>query len=890
MHRLSTYTVLSIVIWISQISIPATAQPDVQTSLNPDPMRQFVPTIFRGEPVADETPNTPMESSDAFNFRDSFLVSRLQNGDTGAFRQLNELRQSVDTPITLMRNIFRLFREPPNIRDRNGFTGMMHNIAVARGLLPNSHAFTSPRFTNRVDVQDLITNPRNTTRELNNIEGTTTTSSSVDQQRIFPFVSQIQDRFNFQRQVQSPFNFLRVQNDARQTTVNEQRVQFQASNENRFTTFQELGTPMQANDLNRITPSNQQGNPSPENSNTGFTAFNEQGIQFPPNSGNRSRITQFQENNLNQITTFNEQGNQHPLHIGDRFTEQGAQLPVPFNSGNSVISLNEQGNQPSRNIANRLTMINEQEPRFSLNTGDHLITEQRILTSIANTSPVSTVEQDSQSPLNNENRFADSIDQDNRVATSIENPLGNLLRQRIRIPVVSEIPLATLSSQGLQMPDTNGLGLTGFDNQDIRSVFNSVNGSTTPPEQGNQRPDAIGNRFQTLLGQGIRFTSNNGNREITSVDQAINNIDLTIHRDADLGSQLVDVNNMVASNGPETNLETIESNILTPIGEPIIVERARAFKINENTSGRSPDVEKESTMIETQLKKPMDELLQDFYDMFPNGTKELDFTLNTDVAIPSFSVIGFTETFPKAENGSSEFSNIESNMGIDFRLGVIIDIPKGINVSTISSVVANQMNDTLHLDMFADNGNRSNHADKLILQEVGEVHLQTNKVTHQYVGDLNMSFPRVMLQRLGEETADERRHYLVEFQPDPENTGPRTLPLQRLRTTDLVPGEKLTVHGSGEVRLVTREKVIIEHIGYVRFQHVLDSNRTASSNQEEVNVPMLRVEPLDTQTVVVNQPENMSDIVHNNNVTSSSARLKILKFNAGGMDVLNSWS
>ncbi|KAH3889405.1 hypothetical protein DPMN_013459 [Dreissena polymorpha] len=133
---------------------------------------------------------------------------------------------------------------------------MMHNIAVARGLLPNPHAFTSPRFTNRVDVQDLITTPRNTTRELNNIEGTTTTSSSVDQQRIFPLVSQIQDRFNFQRQVQFPFNFLRVQNDARQTTVqpadsanrlatlNEQRVQFQASNENRFTRFQELGTPM----------------------------------------------------------------------------------------------------------------------------------------------------------------------------------------------------------------------------------------------------------------------------------------------------------------------------------------------------------------------------------------------------------------------------------------------------------------------------------------------------------------------------------------------------------------------------------------------------------------------------------------------------------------------
>lgn len=84
----------------------------------------------------------PPTINDGINIGESFFLNRLRQGDTDAFRRLGQLHNTVDTPMSLLHNFFQVFNRP-DLRQRNGFFSLLHNLAVARGLLPNSLAIGS---------------------------------------------------------------------------------------------------------------------------------------------------------------------------------------------------------------------------------------------------------------------------------------------------------------------------------------------------------------------------------------------------------------------------------------------------------------------------------------------------------------------------------------------------------------------------------------------------------------------------------------------------------------------------------------------------------------------------------------------------------------------------
>lgn len=82
---------------------------------------------------------TKTELENGINIGESFFLNRLRQGDSEAISSLDQFRQTVDTPMTLLHNFFQVFSRP-DLRQRNGVFGLLHNLAIARGLLPNSLA------------------------------------------------------------------------------------------------------------------------------------------------------------------------------------------------------------------------------------------------------------------------------------------------------------------------------------------------------------------------------------------------------------------------------------------------------------------------------------------------------------------------------------------------------------------------------------------------------------------------------------------------------------------------------------------------------------------------------------------------------------------------------
>lgn len=240
---------------------------------------------------------------------------------------------------------------------------------------------------------------------------------------------------------------------------------------------------------------------------------------------------------------------------------------------------------------------------------------------------------------------------------------------------------------------------------------------------------------------------------------------------------------------------------------------------------------------------------------------------------------------PTNKTGNSHFHSLSNKTVIDkINGGFVLKMPKGIFINKRSVIIEDTTLDPgrlLEVDIFYNSSSSSNSdgtkketdEKQFVLQEVGEIDLKPKDVSYQYVGDMNytVTHPQYVVQKVGEVGLGNRRQFLMKMN---DNTGDleKTVLLQRTGTTDLLPAEVVRVHGNGFTRLLTREKVVIERLGFVTFLQATPfgiSHITGTIN--DLTVPVLRVEPMQTKMFLSN---NVRDGISNPQRFQSSAPVR----------------
>lgn len=233
----------------------------------------------------------------------------------------------------------------------------------------------------------------------------------------------------------------------------------------------------------------------------------------------------------------------------------------------------------------------------------------------------------------------------------------------------------------------------------------------------------------------------------------------------------------------------------------------------------------------------------------------------------------------------SHFHSLSNKTVIDkVNGGFVVKMPKGVFINKRSVIIEDKSLNPgrlLEVDIFynsssspnSDGTTKESNEKQFVLQEVGEIDLKPNDVSYQYVGDMNytVTHPQYVIQKVGEVGLGNRRQFLMKMNG---NFGDleKTVLLQRTGTIDLLPAEVIRVHGNGFTRLLTREKVVIERLGFVTFLQATPfgtSHITGTIN--DLTVPVLRVEPMQTQMFLNN---NVRDGLSNPQRFQSSAPVR----------------
>ncbi|WAR10175.1 TDRKH-like protein [Mya arenaria] len=258
------------------------------------------------------------------------------------------------------------------------------------------------------------------------------------------------------------------------------------------------------------------------------------------------------------------------------------------------------------------------------------------------------------------------------------------------------------------------------------------------------------------------------------------------------------------------------------------------------------DIVAEYDFIQNELNKPLSSIVLGlhnrdvFNDTFIHGIQPSSF-----MDPPPFDVRPTNPPF--MENNPLPDSQ-KTSRAIDDVTGRIIEFSAGVPVTNRSAFVINS-NRTAQLDLFVDQHElpftdvvqKAAATSGFILQEVGELNLQPTNFTYQLVGQTNMTAPDLVIRNVGELDLGERRQFLMHMDGN-ETSGKQQVLVQRVGHTNVVPGERIAMHGEGEFRLVTRERVLLERVGFVRFQPLM--NQSSDVIADSLRVPVLRVEPL----------------------------------------------
>lgn len=200
---------------------------------------------------------------------------------------------------------------------------------------------------------------------------------------------------------------------------------------------------------------------------------------------------------------------------------------------------------------------------------------------------------------------------------------------------------------------------------------------------------------------------------------------------------------------------------------------------------------------------------------------------------------------------------------------VILDLPEDLILTNKSVIVEdNGLNSgrPTAIDVFPHSTTKNKSQREFMLQEVGELDLKPKNVIYQYVGDMNfaVSSPKQVKLKVSETNVGERRQFLMQVKGDSGDLD-NTLLIHRLDPANLLPAEIHRVHGNGETRLVTKEKVVIERLGFVKFKptHPLGLD-VRSYKLDAITVPVLRVEAVRKDFIIADRTTSKSDRAKNN--------------------------
>ena len=191
----------------------------------------------------------------------------------------------------------------------------------------------------------------------------------------------------------------------------------------------------------------------------------------------------------------------------------------------------------------------------------------------------------------------------------------------------------------------------------------------------------------------------------------------------------------------------------------------------------------------------------------------------------------------------------------------VLELPKGVEINNRSVIVADsrmELGRLMEIDVFSDNKQASESAKReFILQEVGELDLRPKDVTYQYVGDMDVHIPHPnsVVQRFSELNFEHNRKFVMQIDGDSGRLD-NTAVAQKIGPSSLLPGEVIRVHGNGATRLVTKERVVIERLGFVKFQTAQPlgvEKRTYRLNY--VTVPVLRVDVSRKNFIIANHTD-----------------------------------
>lgn len=200
---------------------------------------------------------------------------------------------------------------------------------------------------------------------------------------------------------------------------------------------------------------------------------------------------------------------------------------------------------------------------------------------------------------------------------------------------------------------------------------------------------------------------------------------------------------------------------------------------------------------------------------------------------------------------------------------VILDLPEDLTLNNKSVIVEdNGFNSgrPMEIDVFPHSTTKNKSQREFMLQEVGELDLKPKNVTYQYVGDINFSVssPKQVKLKVSETNIGERKQFLMQVKGDSGDLD-NTVLIHRLDPANLLPAEILRVHGNGETRLVTKEKVVIERLGFVKFKPTQPQGLDVRSYKlDAITVPVLRVEAVRKDFIIADRTTSKSERAKNN--------------------------
>ena len=244
-------------------------------------------------------------------------------------------------------------------------------------------------------------------------------------------------------------------------------------------------------------------------------------------------------------------------------------------------------------------------------------------------------------------------------------------------------------------------------------------------------------------------------------------------------------------------------------------------------------------LIQSELTKPLSEIISEFDNVF-----KTNISINGEDLGSSLTMSELLHPFA-SDNQISPFNDTLSTSANTFKLDV--ELPIDLRMENKNALII-QANDSDRLDFFTSQNNNTLTSDQgttnaIVFQEVGPIRMRPENVTLQFVGDLNrtVTHTNISIHYVGELHLGKGRNFQQNImRPGAEEF--ETVLMHRVSDMQRVPGERIIVHGNGSIRLVSKERVILEPIGFVRFQEVNQS--TKPENDNTIDVPILRVEPL----------------------------------------------